>query len=197
MLKNKLIFCVFIFTILFSGCLIDVDDPNVFIWTFQESIVDINGTPWSDYNYAAEFMNTNANIRRGNVNMSLRADANSDSRIAWMPNEPNPYDGFTRGAIQVSGAARPPDGFIQIGRVQGPFEITLRYTGVGAPGAKRPFLRFNDDTPQVNGPDSTGIFDPQTLTFRYERPFPVVVTIGSNDSIKLFDVIITTEMKNY
>ena len=188
---KKMIICA-VAVILLAGC-IEYPDSDTFIWTFTDPIIDVNGDPWKDFSVSGEMMNTNAIVKSY---MTIFAGVSNDTRIRWLPKAPAPYEGFTRGAIEVNGRASPPEGFMQIGFIQGPFEITLKYTGIGS-GNKRLYLRINnDDVPQINGEDSTGILDPKVLTYNYEKPFPVTITVGSTDSIKLFDVIITSKIIN-
>ena len=179
--------------VLFAACGADTDDGSVLHWTFTEPIVDVDGNPWTAFPDSNEVMKTNAVLKNG---LRLKAGVSADTQIYWFPDDPELYDGFSAGSIRVSGIARAPEGFIKIGRIQGPFEITLNYTAAGGSANTRPFIRFNDAAvPQQNGEESASIYDPRTLTFAYDRPFPVTITVGSNGSIKLFDVIITLKTK--
>ena len=194
---------IIVFALLFAGCAGDTEDSKVLHWTFTDPITDVEGQPWLEYDYLAPGA-TNATLNKTNANytngMTFLASGNN---MYWLPDEPSPGEGLSDGAVQPNGEATKlisgvlTGGFLWIGRIEGPFDITLKYIGIDTVAGRRPVLITNDAIIE-SGPPTTTTIEPVIWTYSYTRTLPITVTIGcTGGAIRLHDVIINFKERNY
>jgi uncharacterized protein YjdB len=155
-------------------------------WNFRDPVIP----GWTNYaTNGSQAMNTNAVYHDG---MTLLG---AQRNTRWMPDQNIPSGGsalgFTQGCIQTGGATASGSYFLQIANVQGPFEITVNYTGTGGTQSGRyPVLYINGSS--VKNGDGTNNTDPFVLSHNYTGTDTVTVQMGCNEGIRIFDVIIVS-----
>jgi uncharacterized protein YjdB len=168
-----------------AGTIVTVEDvPEVIennrSWNFQTrpqgwptSGNTSSGTP--DY-YYGQGMTLLSSIRTMQVNPAGSAPSGS---------------GFSNGFLQAGGAAV--NGYARIDEVQGPFDITIKYSSnTGDSAGRYPSIKLGD-AEAVHGAGSTQEQDPQTHTASYSGTDKITVLIltetGMNPG-RIYDVII-------
>jgi len=95
-------------------------------------------------------------------------------------------DGASTGCIQPNGAGA----FAKIEDVQGPFDITLKYTDTGSSAQGRtPYIQIPSGTTVGTGPGSNGA-TVISYTYRYTGTDKVTVILNGSGALRYFDVII-------
>ncbi|MCL2805193.1 MAG: Ig-like domain-containing protein [Treponema sp.] len=160
------------------------DPPAVVIpfrWTFQEEIPG-----WTSYYVSYTNMNTDAEYLN---NMTLLGSKHS---MRWLREEAALASGFSNGCIQTTGNTV---AFLEIKNVQGPFNISFRYTNISASGAgsRYPVLYINGEkikegTPSAAG--GAGLTTGRILEYNYFFNDKVDIQLGSVSAFRLFDVIL-------
>ena len=115
----------------------------------------------------------------------------SQRDFRWIPAQaaPTGNSNMNTGAIQPGGKTSDGKYFLQIADVQGPFKITLYYTGTGSGQTGRyPYIYINGSKVKDGASiDGTNL---ASTAYDYTGTSKVTVQLGCNEAIRLFNVLL-------
>ena len=131
---------------------------------------------------------TDASYENGMTITALNIAGAGQTGMRWTPTRNSGSSTWT-GCIQPESADRLAEGatFLQIENVQGPFKITLNYTGTGGGQTDRYPQLYINGTKVKNFENTNGTAE-TTDTYYYEGNDKVLIELGSNNNIRLYEV---------
>jgi rhamnogalacturonan endolyase len=161
-----------------------VSSSGAINWNFQTGLA-------SNLNYST---NGNQTVKTDVAYVHGMTLLGSQRDFRWLPSQsaPSGNANMTAGCIQTAGATASGRYFLRINNVQGPFRITLYYTGTGSNQTGRFPMIFINGTKVRDG---AGVVNTTmtTTAFDYTGTDRVTVQLGCNNAIRLFNILITNQ----